>query len=398
MRPFVVGLATIFASGIASSQAVVRVPLEYRAPVDGQPKPNFSPKGEAVSLSTVLETSALPSGAARPARTGMVKVGPNEQSWLPILVTADSAHPTDLTTLYVDRNRNGDFSDDGAPLTATPSQNAKTKAWWTSINKVEFTIPYGAGSSQPYLVNFWSVRDDSAGVPDVIRYSVGSWREGTGSVNGVPVYVAMMDDNDALFTRQDMWAVLATSDSAAATRVLRIDEARGANRLMFVSSAKGEQAVEFRNAAPDGSWIEFAPIVRAGLTKASDRNPDDLLKDERPRPRTSAPVTWNHGSSGLETALASAKASGKRIILDFEATWCGPCHTMDQWIWNDAEVAAALNAGYVGVKIDVDLEPKLVKRFKTTGYPTMIILDSGGKEIKRVADYQSSAQMLALLR
>jgi thiol-disulfide isomerase/thioredoxin len=328
----------------------------------------------------------------------MVPVGPNEKSWLPILVGADSAHPSDLTTLFVDRNRNGDFTDDGPPLTATPAQNAKTKAWWSSINKVEFAIPYGSGASQQYLVNFWSVRDDTAGAPAIIRYSVGSWREGTATVNGVPVYVAMMDDNDAMFTRKDMWAVLATGDSAAEKRVLSIDEARAANRLMFVTTPGGDQAVEFRNVAPDGSWIELAPIVRPGLTKASDRSPDDLLKEERVRPRATQDFSWNHGTPGFDAAVATARKANKKIILDFEATWCGPCHTMDQWIWNDAEVAAALNADYVGVKIDVDLEPSLVKRFKTTGYPTMILLDSSGKEIRRVSEYQSSKRMLAFLR
>ena len=45
-----------------------------------------------------------------------------------------------------------------------------------------------------------------------------------------------------------------------------------------------------------------------------------------------------------------------------------------------AVVAAALGAGYVGVKIDGDLEEALVERFKVTGYPTMVVLDSAGAE------------------
>ena len=146
-----------------------------------------------------------------------------------------------------------------------------------------------------------------------------------------------------------------------------------------------------------GREITFEILDRR-ITKVQDRAPDDLVRDERRRPRTSSPVTWGHGTAGLNAALAEAKASGRKILLDFEAVWCGPCHTMDQWIWNDEEVAREITAGFVAVKIDVDTEKGLVKRFNTTGYPTMIILDSSGKETWRKADYQSSKQMLEALR
>jgi hypothetical protein len=57
-------------------------------------------------------------------------------------------------------------------------------------------------------------------------------------------------------------------------------------------------------------------------------------------------------------------------------------------------VAAALNASFVGVKLDGDLEKALVSRFKVTGYPTFIVLDATGKEARRFAGYMSSKQVL----
>lgn len=45
-----------------------------------------------------------------------------------------------------------------------------------------------------------------------------------------------------------------------------------------------------------------------------------------------------------------------------------------------------------------DQEKALVKRFNITGYPTMVVVDATGKEVKRVSDYQSSKQMLAFLQ
>lgn len=68
-----------------------------------------------------------------------------------------------------------------------------------------------------------------------------------------------------------------------------------------------------------------------------------------------------------------------------------------EWIWTDAEVAALLNAGYVGVKLDGDLEKDLVKRFRVDGYPTLIVLDSSGKELQRFG-YNPSQAMLEILK
>jgi thioredoxin-related protein len=71
---------------------------------------------------------------------------------------------------------------------------------------------------------------------------------------------------------------------------------------------------------------------------------------------------------------------------------------MDEWVFSDAEVAGVLSAGYVGVKLDGDLEKALVKRFRVEGYPTILVLDAAGKELGRFSGYRSSGAMLEFLR
>jgi thiol-disulfide isomerase/thioredoxin len=395
MRTLVIVTSALCLAGLGQAspqEQLIRVDLAYRAPGNG-PAPNFSPYGTQVPLvpAAAGRTSSDPGAIVK---TGTIKVGPDAKAWVPIAVTSDKEHPQDLCRLFVDRNRNGDFRDD-EPSVAVPSQNEKTKAWWTSFNKIELSVPYGNGVTESYLINAWIVREDTAAAPDVLRYSVGSWRAGSTTVNGVRALVAAMDaNNDAVFDKNDKWSVLQASAPDAEKAVLQSTEARPANRFMFVQDRGKESVLEFRSFSPDGRVLTLA-VVNRPVTKAEDRAPDDMLAAERPRPRTTTPFTWGHR---LDEALANAKASSRKVFVDFETTWCGPCHSMDEWIWTDAEVASTLNAGYVGVKLDGDIEKALVKRFTVTGYPTMLILDASGKELNRLVGYRSSAEMMARLK
>ena len=135
---------------------------------------------------------------------------------------------------------------------------------------------------------------------------------------------------------------------------------------------------------PDGCDFtsHLLRVTRATSRSSIGRSPrpptepeTTVVKDERGRPRTTAPFTWGHD---FAAALAQAKTSGKKVFVDFEATWCGPCKTMDEWIWTDADVAARLSDGFVGVKLDGDIEKAIVKRYTVKGYPTMLVLDAAG--------------------
>jgi len=106
-------------------------------------------------------------------------------------------------------------------------------------------------------------------------------------------------------------------------------------------------------------------------------------------------VQWFEGS--LDEALASAKASGKRVFLDVGAYWCPPCRKLDEEVFVRPEVGAALAAGYVAVHIDAEKGegPEVVARYKVQAYPTLLVLEAEGLERGRMVDGMEPAELLA---
>ena len=77
------------------------------------------------------------------------------------------------------------------------------------------------------------------------------------------------------------------------------------------------------------------------------------------------------------------------MLIDFWATWCKNCLTMDKTTLEDPEVRKALD-GYVKVKFqaeDPDAEPAkaVMARFKAIGLPTYVILRPKGASANSTA-------------
>ncbi len=64
------------------------------------------------------------------------------------------------------------------------------------------------------------------------------------------------------------------------------------------------------------------------------------------------------------------------VLLDFWATWCGPCKMIAPVIEEIAEERADILVG----KIDVDEERELAIRFGITSIPTLIVMQNGQKK------------------
>jgi thioredoxin 1 len=75
--------------------------------------------------------------------------------------------------------------------------------------------------------------------------------------------------------------------------------------------------------------------------------------------------------------------SEKVVVMDLWASWCAPCQMMGHII---SEVSNELTQ-YKFVKVNVDEEPELAKRFLVSSIPLIVVL-KGGEEIGRFTGFR----------
>lgn len=82
----------------------------------------------------------------------------------------------------------------------------------------------------------------------------------------------------------------------------------------------------------------------------------------------------------------------KKVLLDFWATWCGPCRMIAPIV---EQIASERDDILVG-KIDVDQEMALAVRFGIVSIPTLIVMEGGEAKAKTIG-YCPKEEILAML-
>lgn len=111
----------------------------------------------------------------------------------------------------------------------------------------------------------------------------------------------------------------------------------------------------------------------------------------RPAPKkSSVHLAWG---SDLKAAIAKAAVSGKPIMVDFNAVWCGPCQEYKEHVFDTQEFGDEARK-FELVDVDVDQDRAVAASYGVDPIPDIWFLNSKGQPLSHVIGYDGSDLVL----
>lgn len=94
------------------------------------------------------------------------------------------------------------------------------------------------------------------------------------------------------------------------------------------------------------------------------------------------------------TFQSEVLTSEQPVLVDFWATWCGPCRMVAPIV---EEIAGEQNGKLKVAKVDVDQNPQVAQQFGVMSIPTLIVF-KGGEAVERLVGYMPKAKLLQAIQ
>lgn len=110
--------------------------------------------------------------------------------------------------------------------------------------------------------------------------------------------------------------------------------------------------------------------------------------------RISGQIMW---MSDFDQASKVALKTGKLLLLDFWAVWCGPCKNMDTQLWMKDEMSAYAK-NFIAVRINVDYDKRTPMKYHVQSIPTIMLITAGGEQIWGQVGFYGAGSLMNLFK
>ena len=224
-----------------------------------------------------------------------------------------------------------------------------------SYYKQPATAASVGGVFAPEGLNVWAGFFNPKALSPVSSRSLGQKSRGGQSLEGVE---ATYDDKG----NRVVSYFLNSTDKIA--RQAQIDIKKGDGKTTMIVNAKDVQ-------------VGGAIPADAFAFKAPDGSRETTLEEM-------SSARW---LTDLEEAKLLAAKTGKRIFVDFMATWCGPCKALDAQVLQTERFMEIAKKKLVLLRIDVDLQPSVMRAYGVDAMPTQMVLDAKGNVLGKTVGY-----------
>ncbi len=163
--------------------------------------------------------------------------------------------------------------------------------------------------------------------------------------------------------------------------VVKAEDTRGGTTTTYYLGAKDYLAhkVEFQ-AIDKGKTL--STLLNANSISLSAGDVFAFNPPANAQEVTEASLLAGHWLNDWSQAMAAAKATGKLVMVDFMASWCGPCKALDKESFS-TEAFKDKAKDFVLLKIDIDQQPALAQKYGVEAIPNVQFIDANGKVVHK---------------
>ena len=99
-----------------------------------------------------------------------------------------------------------------------------------------------------------------------------------------------------------------------------------------------------------------------------------------------------------EEGMALGVSENKKVFINFYADWCKYCDTMDRKTFQDAGIISYLNSFFISIKVNVEREKSVAKKYNISPLPDSWFLSVKGDIIGNRPGYLTAEDLMPILQ